>query len=124
MKTDRHPSTLIVVGVALVLLACAAQKPGTVSHPGAINQFDSQAYDSLVTAQGAIDAARPLAVSSAQKAIFNKVAASYNEAKNAYLLYHTQLASGGQVDTTALSNQLTALVQSTAVLAGQLRGTP
>jgi hypothetical protein len=108
----------------LVLAGCAAQNPTTVSHPGAINSFDSNAYDSLVTAQGAIDAAKPLATSAGQKAILNKVIAAYNEAKNAYLLYHSQLAAGGNVDTAALSAQLTSLVQATANLATQLKGAP
>jgi len=109
---------------AIMLVGCAAQNPATVSHPGAINAFDSNAYDILVSTQGAIDAARPLATTAGQKAILNKAIAGYNEAKNAYLLYHSQVAAGGNVDTTALSAQLTALVSSTANLTSQIKGAP
>jgi len=110
--------------LALLLTGCAAQNPATVSHPGAINAFDSNTYDALVTAQGAIDAARPFATTAGQKAVLNKVIAAYNEAKAGYLLYHSQAAGGGTVDTTSLSAQIAALVSATANLANQIKGTP
>jgi hypothetical protein len=115
-------SFAIVCGLFLLLAGCV--KNATVSHPGAINAFDSNAYDSLVTAQGAIDAAKPLAVTQAQKDVINKVIAAYNAAKSAYLLYHSQVAAGGNVDTATLQAQLTALVTATANLATQIKGTP
>jgi hypothetical protein len=109
------------VVLALLLVACAAQNPATL-HPGSINAFDSNTYDALVTAQGAIDAAKPLATTAGQKAILNKVIAAYNEAKSAYLLYHSQAAAGGNIDTSVLSSQITALVTATANLATQIKG--
>jgi PBP1b-binding outer membrane lipoprotein LpoB len=112
-----------IVLLALILSSCA-MNPAAVSHPGAINSFDSNAYDSLVTAQGAIDAAKPLATSQGQKDVLNQVIASYNTCKNAYLLYHTQMVGGGNVDTTQLASQLTALVSASANLVNQIKGTP
>ena len=118
IKTSRL--TIAPVLLLLLLTGCAMNQ--AVSHPGAINPFDSNTYDALVTAQGAIDAARPLAVNATQKAILNKVIASYNEAKSAYLLYHSAVASGGKVDTSTLSSQITALIAATANLTAQIQG--
>ena len=111
--------TLLII---LTLVLCGCAKTATITHPGAGNQFDSNTYDSLVSVEGAIDAARSLAVTQPQKDILNKVIAAYQEAKAAYVLYHTTVVAGGTADTATLSAQIAALVAATAGLVTQIKG--
>lgn len=116
----RAARATFAICLALTLGACA--KTATVSHPGAVNAFDSNTYDALVTAQGAIDTARPLATTATQKAILNKVIASYQEAKAAYLVYHNAAVVGGAPDTTTLAADIVSLTASTANLVATIKG--
>lgn len=95
--------------LALLLSSCA--RP-TVIHPGAINSFDSTAYDTLITEQAAIEQAKTsIAQFPAAKPTLNKVIDQYNVTYEAYKVYH---ASGG--DQTTLQAQINSLVTNVASL--------
>lgn len=99
----------LILILALLLYSCA--KP-TVIHPGAINSFDSTAYDTLITEQAAIEQAK-LSITQfpAAKPTLNKVIDQYNVTYEAYKAYH---ASGG--DQATLQAQINSLVTNVASL--------
>lgn len=61
-------------------------------HPGAISTVDSNAYDTLLVAQAALDEGRKIIAEKpdpAYTAMFNKAAAIYNQAEADWQLYHS-----------------------------------
>jgi len=104
-RTSLLTALLLVVAVAV---GCAS----TAVHPGAVNRFDSQTYDALVSSQAAIEEARAMAptLTPDQKTLINRAVAAYNLALDAYLAYHGAAASGGVPDQTALDLQVQALI--------------
>lgn len=116
MQTTIHRTQakgFIVIAV-LLLAACAQHAP---VHPGAVNAFDSSAYDALVTIQAAIEQAK-VNVPVAQKPLLNKIIADYNVAHQAYVVYHSA-AVAGTADPTAQANlqaQIDALKSAVASL--------
>jgi hypothetical protein len=78
-------------------------------HIGAINQADSDTYDTLIVVEASIDAAKAnpaiLANGTAVSAL-NKAIADYNIAYAGYLAYH----AGDSSDLTTLTAEVTAVV--------------
>lgn len=109
----------IVVGltVAAVLLTSCASAP---VHPGAVNQTDSQIYDTLVSVQASIEAAKvEFGAEPAAKAPLNRLITSYNAAQDAYKSYHQLAVAGGSPDATTLQAMVTALVTDVAAVRAQ-----
>lgn len=97
--------------IATVMIGCAAKNPVQANHPNALNNFDSYAYDTLLTAQAALEGAKAqINLYPQAKPILNQAIAAYNTAQASYKVYHT--AGGG--DITQLQMQLTDVVTAVA----------
>jgi hypothetical protein len=105
----------ILLGCCLLLVSCATT---TATHPGAVNAFDSTTYDVLLTAQAAIEAAKPLATTPALKTAINAAIQAYDVAESAYVAYHTAAVAGTATaaQQSALQTQIGNLKTSTAAL--------
>ena len=96
----QHSSSALLV--AVLVLAAAACATHYKPHPGAINIADSAAYDTLLVAEAAIDAARtrnqthPLPAEA--KDVLNRVIQYYNVARDAWLTYRGALATNTPSD--------------------------
>jgi len=81
--------TRYTAAIALLALVIGCHKN---IHPGAVSTVDSNAYDTLLIAQAALDegrvtiAANPLPT---YTAAFNKAVAIYNQAEADWQLYHS-----------------------------------
>ena len=82
-------------------ISCASQN--YIVHPGAVNTFDSQTYDTLIVTHSVIESTKAdLAagkfpagkVADGVKAALNALVLSYNVTDTAYLVYHTAAAAG------------------------------
>ena len=117
---------LMLAFVAVAMIAsspgCAAAKP---IHPGAVNQFDSTAYDSLITVQAALTTAKGQIAAFPQfKPQLNQAIAAYNTAQAAYKVYHTAALAGDTSQQAALSAEITTLTQQVAQLLTSMGVTP
>lgn len=102
--------------VALVVLVGCAIKSAT--HPGAVNQFDSVSYDTLVTAQAAlVQAESQFANSPSAVPYINKAVAAYNTAEAGWQLYHS--TSGGSVSQATLTQEISDAVTAIAAIQKQ-----
>lgn len=100
--------------LCLFLTGCAA-KTYTV-HPGAVNTFDSQSYDSLLVAHSVIETCKadlaagkfPASIAGNVKTSLNDLVTAYNVADTAYLAYHAAAVQGTATtaQTTAVTNAL------------------
>ena len=96
----QHSSSVLLV--AVLVLAAAACATHYKPHPGAINIADSAAYDTLLVAEAAIDAARtrnqthPLPAEA--KDVLNRVIQYYNVVRDAWLTYRGALATNTPSD--------------------------
>lgn len=98
-------ASIFLLILPLLLVGCHK----TIIHPGALNQFDSNAYDSLIVAQAAIDAAKaqPSITNNVMaKAALNKAIGSYNIAYEAYLAYHAGVTKDNVALQTALAQAI------------------
>lgn len=103
---------IITLLLSTILLVTGCGK-ATVPHPGAINAFDSNMYDTLLTAQAAIEAAKAhINDFPAMRSELNTVIAAYNTTMTAYKTYH----AAGTGNSAELGNQITALTASVAGL--------
>lgn len=108
---------LLILATSVYETGCA--KSATVSHPGAVNAFDSNTYDALRTAQAAIEQARTqVGTNAVLKAAVNKAIASYNAAEDAYVAYHKAAVAGTVPDTATLSQLLATLVGDVQAIKG------
>jgi hypothetical protein len=92
----RYVALLLVV---MTLAGCAAK----TIHPGAVSQFDSQTYDTLLVAQDSIETAKKdvnLTSLPAGHAAINTAIMSYNTTMDTYLLWK-QSGSGDQSKVSA-----------------------
>jgi hypothetical protein len=110
----------IVVALAFVLSLCGLQACATTNtaplHPGAINAFDSAAYDTLITVQASLNQAKTLIGGFPQyKNDLNTAIAAYNVAIAAYKTYHATVPATS-ASTAALQTELTSLVNQVAAL--------
>jgi predicted lipoprotein len=93
---------LITAVLALSIWGCA---PGPTTHPGAVNSFDSTSYDTLVTAQAALEQAKTqFASTPAAVPYLNKAISAYNVAEAGWQAYHS--TAGGSVTATQLTQEL------------------
>lgn len=84
-------------------------------HPGAVNPVDSQLYDTLLTAQTAIEEAKVQVPTLPKlKEPLNKIIAAYNNVWKDYASYHTALVAG----TTTPGQDKLLLTQVQAILSG------
>ena len=106
----------IVLGFCILLASCATT--AVVTHPGAVNAFDSNTYDALLTAQAAIEAAKPLATTPTLKTAVNAAMQAYDVAESAYVAYHTAAVAGTATaaQQAALQTQVTSLTAQTKAL--------
>lgn len=100
---------LPILLLAMLFSGCAAK--GVKVHPNQLNDFDGYAYDTLITAQAALEGARDkVAAYPAAKPVLNQAIAAFNLAEASYKTYHT--TGGG--DTSQLQQQLLAVVSAVA----------
>lgn len=80
---------LAVILLSLTLSGCGAK----LNHPNAVNQIDDKAYDAILSAQAALDDARPhMGEHPEAKELFNQAAAALNTVEPIYKAYHTSAA--------------------------------
>ncbi len=117
-----------VIAALLFLLALTgcSGTPKPVIHPGALNQFDSNAYDTLLTAQAAIEQASKEVVANypALKDEMNKVRAGYTAAQASYKSYHEAAAAGKPTTPDALDALLKKLTTDLAAILAKLKPKP
>lgn len=91
---------LLSIGLALAPTACT--KPTTANIPGAVSNADAQLYVAISDLQTAILAAQDQqAAHPSLKAVLDtNIGPAYQKAKDAYVAYHTALASGAPADAS------------------------
>jgi hypothetical protein len=103
----------LIFTLALASIAGCAKNP---IHPGAANQFDSNAYDVVLLYHDSIDSTKADLTAGtlpdAVKPVFNKFIDAYNVLDAAYKAYHAAAIGG-----TATADQLNALTQAEATAA-------
>lgn len=121
MRFVRIILALALCATPIITTGCATS---AAQHPGAINAFDSQAYDTLLTVQAGIEAAKvQFANTPAAKEPLDKLRALYNTTMNAYKVWHS-VASVDPAAQQALANQITAVKTSLASLLATFGGKP
>src|SRR5689334_3115546 len=83
---------LLLMWSLLAALAFSANGCHKNIHPGAISTVDSNAYDTLLIAQAALDEGRKTIAENPSPAYanaFNKAVAIYNQAEADWQLYHS-----------------------------------
>jgi hypothetical protein len=109
----RIPPFAILIPAALALPACAAHYN---VHPGALNKADSAAYDTLLTAEAAINQARSEysagRLPTGSKEGLDKLIQSFNAARASWLTYRAAVQSNVSTDSslTQLNKNITDLV--------------
>ena len=108
---------LLAVSLLLVTPACAIHYN---VHPGALNQVDSAAYDTLLIAESTIDQAR-LDFQSGQlpagaKPALDALVSSYNIARDSWLIYRGAISTNAPADA-----YLARLNKNLTDLAGMIR---
>ena len=113
----------LIPAIALFLLVgCAAH----VTHPGAANKYDSDAYDAVLVTHNLIETTKtdlgnnafPASITGNVKTALNDLIKSYDIADTAYVTYHSAALAGTATSAqqTALTNALTNVSTSTAAL--------
>jgi hypothetical protein len=103
---------ILIVPFLLVTPACALHFP---VHPGALNQIDSAAYDTLLIAEAIINQARldfqSGRLPSKTKPALDALVESYNIARGSWLSYRDAISTNVSPDVyfTQLTNNLTDL---------------
>ena len=101
---------MILMLLAATTFSCTTP---TIQHPGALNSFDSTAYDTLITEQAAIEQAKISVATFPQfKTQLNNVITQYNVTMEAYKVYH----NAGSGEVTNLQTQINSLVTNVALL--------
>ena len=101
-RETRIRSIAVSLVMAFVMVACAKYQ----IHPGSVDSFDSKTYDTLNTAQAAIDQAKQeyssgqLPATDTTKEAINKAGQVYNVVRDAWLEYRGLVANGK--DATAV----------------------
>jgi hypothetical protein len=120
-----------VLVLVLFVVGCASQT--YVVHPGAVNVFDSQSYDTLLVTHSVIESTKadlaagkfPGSVGTSVSTALNALVTSYNVADTAYLTYHAAASAGTLTAvqqtslTSALDNVNVATTNLTSAKAGQ-----
>ena len=115
---------LLAVPLLLVTPACAMHYTVHPLHPGALNQADSAAYDTLLIAESIIDQAR-LDFKSGQlpagaKPALDALVKSYNVARASWFTYRSAVSTNDPTDVylTQLNQNLTNLTSAIRSLEG------
>jgi hypothetical protein len=110
---------LIGTFVLAVMLGCAAH---TVKAPvpGALNSFDADSYQTLMTAQATLNSLKSTAATTPSlKPILNQAISSYDVAETAWQAYHAAASTATQAAlTTSLSDLNTKVSTLQAAAAG------
>lgn len=102
-------NAILVCVILLSMLGCAA-KQGATLRPGALNQFDQQAYDVLRTTQATLEqAAKEVVDFPAAKPAYNAAVDAYNAAQAGYKAYHAALEKGQTADQLSVQALLDGL---------------
>ncbi len=110
MIRRKHVITLMLLLTGLAGLASCHKN----IHPGSISTVDSNAYDSLLVAQAALDEGRKIIAEKPEqsyKDAFNKAVAVYNQAEADWQLYHS---SKDPALATKLSGEVADVIRSVA----------
>jgi hypothetical protein len=87
---NREVRLTVILTVLAVVFTIGCQKKVT-PHPNQLNAFDGQAYDSLVSAQAALDEAKGQYASGklppASKAVINDAGAAYESARTGWVYW-------------------------------------
>jgi hypothetical protein len=110
----RLQTVLVLLLLALLSNGCAARPV----HPGAVNKFDSDAYDALLVTESVIQSTKadltnnvfPTSIAPNVKDALNYLINSYNVADIAYKAYHSA-ALAGTVTPVQQANVTTAINQ-------------
>ena len=96
-----HRKTTAIL-LCIVLAAAACGGKAYVVHPGAVNTFDSKAYDALLTWNGALTQAKAELAAGripvGSRSIINQPGAVYNGARTAWLAYRAAVRAGNATD--------------------------
>lgn len=113
MKTNRKNRAL----VAFCLLLCLAACPSATLRPGAVDSFDSNAFNALGTWQVSLDALKadcPSGPTSpcpqAKKDAINRIGDAYNVTRQGWLTYRNAVKAGQTGDRQAFSDALAKLI--------------
>lgn len=114
-----NPVLAVLLMAGFMFLLMAGCMKNVTLRPGAVNQFDSVTYDTLITVQAALATARtqapqfPTLIPQLNQAI-----AAYDAAQAAYKTYHTAATGGAATPAqqAALQTQITDLVSQVAKL--------
>ncbi len=88
--------SIILAGCLLLTAGCGRQI--RTVHPGAINTYDSVAYDTLIASQAALEESKAQAANKpAYKGGLNHAIESYNTALTFYRVYHNGVHSNLQL---------------------------
>lgn len=124
MAVKYNKAAVIVLLAACLQLGCAKNQP-YVPHPGAVDEFDSRAYDALLVWRGALDEAKQLFAEGklsgdTAKNIINKAGEAYNVMRGFRESYVNAIKLGDQASATAYAAQWNKLLQSTEQLIGDV----
>jgi hypothetical protein len=97
-------TSFVALAAVLTFIGCKPQ----ADHPNQLNTFDGASYDSLTLAHGALVSLRAQVLTSYPKygSVFNKTAAAYSAAFNAYSVYRVTASTTDQVQVTAAITNL------------------
>ena len=125
IKINPRAQLAVVLLMCLCLADCA--KNAVANTPGAINTFDANAYNTLISVQASLTQAKTLITPTTPPAVrtaLNAAGAAYNVAMDAYKTYHAALVAGGTPDSTTLSAQISKLVTDIAAIVAGLKPLP
>ena len=128
---NRHKRSLVLfLAVALTLSGCAARQ----IHPGAVNKFDSDAYDALLVTDSIIKSTRtdlengvfPASIAPKVKDAINYVITAYNAANTSYRVYHAAVSTGTATaqQQAAVSDGINKMASATSALTQAKAGKP
>jgi len=118
---------LLVGLLALPIAFSSLSGCATALHPGAVNKFDSDSWDALLTAQTMLEQASAdptITGDPASKAVLNKAIAAYDTAESAWQLWHSSAVAAkaaGNAAAVGDSPQLSAQIAELVADVGQLR---
>jgi hypothetical protein len=117
--SSKIPGVVPMVALCVGLLAFSGCAAKAAVHPGALNAADSQAYDTLIIAQAALNESKAqFAAIPEAKQPLNDAIAAYDTAEASYKVYH----STGSGDISSLNAQLGELVKAIAAIQKQFGG--
>ena len=126
---NRHKRALVLfLAATLTLSGCAARQ----IHPGAVNKFDSDAYDALLVTDSIIKSTRtdiengvfPASIAPKVKDAINYVITAYNAANTSYRVYHAAVSTGTATaqQQAAVSDGLNQMANATTALVNAKAG--